>query len=196
MSEPSIYLASSSPRRRELLRQLGIPFDVVAPKIVEQPLAGELANDYVLRMAAEKAHCVARLVRVGGGRALPVVGADTEVVIGGEILGKPTNRDHGCGMLRRLAGKSHQVLTAICIVHQDREDCVLSESRVTFGPMSDEEIARYWESGEPIDKAGAYAIQGRAAAYIARLEGSYSGVMGLPLYDLATLLRKTGFSIP
>ncbi len=196
MPDSSIYLASASPRRQELLHQLGIGFEVVAPEIHEQPRAGEPAADYVLRVAAEKAHCVARHVRARAGRALPVLGADTEVVIDQEILGKPRNRDHGCAMLRRLAGRTHEVLTALCIVYQGVEHNALSENRVTFGPLSEEEIVRYWESGEPADKAGAYAIQGRAAAFVARLEGSYSGVMGLPLYELALLLRHLGMSIP
>ncbi len=196
MPSPSIYLASSSPRRQELLRQLGIAFEVVAPQISEQPRTDELANDYVLRLAAEKARCVARRVASRAGGSLPVLGADTEVVVDREILGKPRNRDHACGMLRRLSGRTHRVLTALCIVNQGVERSAISESRVTFGPLSEEEIARYWESGEPADKAGAYAIQGRAAAFIARLEGSYSGVMGLPLYELAMLLRELGRPIP
>ncbi len=196
MPSPSIYLASSSPRRQELLRQLGIAFEVVAPQISEQPRTDELATDYVLRLAAEKARCVARRVDLRAGCPLPVLGADTEVVVDREILGKPRNRDHACRMLRRLAGRTHRVFTALCIVNQGVERSAISESRVTFGPLSEEEIARYWESGEPADKAGAYAIQGRASAFIARLEGSYSGVMGLPLYELAMLLRELGMPIP
>ena len=196
MPSPSIYLASSSPRRQELLRQLGIAFEVVVPQISEQPRTDELATDYVLRLAAEKARCVVRRVDSRPGGPLPVLGADTEVVVDREILGKPRNRDHACQMLRRLSGRTHRVLTALCIVNQGVERSAISESRVTFGALSEEEIARYWESGEPADKAGAYAIQGRAAAFIARLEGSYSGVMGLPLYELAMLLREMGRPIP
>ena len=196
MPSPSIYLASSSPRRQELLRQLGIAFEVVVPQISEQPRTDELATDYVLRLAAEKARCVVRRVDSRPGSPLPVLGADTEVVVDREILGKPRNRDHACQMLRRLSGRTHRVLTALCIVNQGVERSAISESRVTFGTLSEEEIARYWESGEPADKAGAYAIQGRAAAFIARLEGSYSGVMGLPLYELAMLLREMGRPIP
>ncbi len=178
------------------MRQIGLAFETVVPDIIEQPRTGEAAIDYVSRMAAEKARCAAILVGARGGRALPIIGADTEVVIDQEILGKPVDRDHGFQILRRLAGRSHEVLTAICVVHQGREAGAVSESRVTFGPLSDADIARYWESGEPVGKAGGYAIQGLAAAFIARLEGSYSGVMGLPLYELVMLLRKTGISIP
>ncbi|MHB8426950.1 MAG: Maf family protein [Acidiferrobacterales bacterium] len=195
MPDPDIYLASSSPRRQELLRQFGIAFETQVPEINEQPRADEPAADYVLRVAAEKARCVANRVGSHSGRALPVLGADTEVIVDREIFGKPRTREHGCEMLRRLSGRTHQVLTALCVVHQGVERSALSESRVTFGPLSEEEIARYWDSGEPADKAGAYAIQGRAAAFVARLEGSYSGVMGLPLYELAMLLRDLGMPI-
>lgn len=196
MQDPRIILASASPRRRELLRQIGVGFEVMPSEVVEHVRAGETAADYVLRVSADKARYVARRVSAMGRGSVPVLGADTEVVVDGAILGKPRDREHAFDMLRRLAGRTHEVLTAICVVHQGLEYRGASESRVTFGPMSDDEIARYWDSGEPLDKAGAYAIQGLAAGYIVRLEGSYSGVMGLPLYELAVILRRLGMNIP
>ena len=187
-----IYLASASPRRRELLRQLGIEFEAMPSSILEVRQAGESPADYVLRVAREKARFVAKRVHERGLPVFPVLGADTEVVLDGEILGKPQDRDHGKALLRRLAGRVHEVLSGICVVHHGGEHSALSTSRVTFGPLTEAEIARYWETGEPADKAGAYAIQGRAAAFIERLEGSYSGVMGLPLHELAGILNKIG----
>jgi septum formation protein len=187
-----IYLASASPRRQELLRQVGLTYEVLPSNLVEARQAGEAPVDYVQRMAADKARHVARLV---AGRGLPmhaVLGADTEVVVEDDILGKPRDRAHAAGMLRRLSGRTHRVLTAICLVTPAGEHSALSESRVTFAMLPDDAIARYLETGEADDKAGAYAIQGRAAGFIARLEGSYSGVMGLPLYELFETLKRAG----
>lgn len=187
-----IYLASASPRRRELLAQVGLAFEVIPSNIVEIAREGEAPADYVQRVALDKARFVAARVRERGLPAHPVLGADTEVVLDGTILGKPRDRTDGIAMLRRLSGRVHAVLTGIALVHQDAEYTALSESRVTFAHLSEEEIVRYWETGEPRDKAGGYAIQGRGAAFIARLEGSYSGVVGLPLYELAQLLKHAG----
>jgi len=187
-----IYLASASPRRRDLLRQLGIEFEAMPSNILEVRQAGESPADYVLRVARDKAQFVARLVNERGLPVFPVLGADTEVVLDGEILGKPQDRAHGMALLRRLAGRTHEVLSAVCVVDSGSEHTALSTSRVTFRPLTDAEIAQYWETGEPADKAGAYAIQGKAAAFIERLEGSYSGVMGLPLHELAGILKKIG----
>lgn len=187
-----IYLASASPRRQELLRQLDVTFEVMPSEIPEQPQPGEAAPAYVQRLARDKARHVAKLVRVRGLAPHPVLGADTEVVLDGEILGKPRDREHGMDMLRRLAGHTHEVLTAIALVTQDEEYLALSESRVTFAPMTPNEIERYWATGEPLGKAGGYAVQGQAAAFIVRIEGSYSGVMGLPLFELAQLLKQSG----
>lgn len=187
-----IYLASASPRRRELLRQLGVEFEVMPSNLLEVRQKDELPADYVVRVARDKALFVAKLVKERGLPAHPVLGTDTEVVLDGEILGKPQDRDHGMALLRRLAGRTHAVLSGICVVHQDIEHTALSTSRVTFGPLTEAEIAHYWETGEPLDKAGAYAIQGRAAGFIVSLEGSYSGVMGLPLYELTGVLKKIG----
>ena len=184
-----IYLASASPRRQELLRQLGIEFDVMPSNILEVRVAGEAPAQYVTRVAGDKARWVAQLVKERGLPAHPVLGADTEVVLDGEILGKPENAAHGMDMLRRLAGRTHEVLSAVCVWHREKEYTALSTSRVTFRPLAEQEIAQYWQTGEPVGKAGAYAIQGRAAAFISKLEGSYSGVMGLPLYELDNILK-------
>jgi len=185
-----IYLASASPRRRELLIQLGLEFEAMPSNILEERRAGESPAEYVTRVARDKALYVAGLAKTRGLRAHPVLGADTEVVLDGEIFGKPRDRGHGMEMLRRLSGRTHEVLSAVCLIHQDREHAALSVSRVTLTSLTEAEIAQYWETGEPADKAGAYAIQGKAAAFIARLEGSYSGVMGLPLHELAVLLKQ------
>ena len=185
-----IYLASASPRRRELLRQLGVEFEAMPSNILEIRQAGEAPANYVVRVARDKAQFVAKQVHERGLPVFPVLGADTEVVLDGEILGKPRERDHGMALLRRLAGRTHEVLSAICVVDQGREHTALSTSHVTFGPLTEAEIAQYWKTGEPADKAGAYAIQGRAAGFIVSLEGSYSGVMGLPLYELGNILKS------
>ena len=187
-----LYLASASPRRRELLSQLGLEFEVMPSNILEQRQGGESPAEYVTRAARDKARHVASLVKTRGLPAHPVLGADTEVVLDGEIFGKPRDRGHGVEMLRRLGGRTHEVLSAVCLIHEDREHAALSVSRVTFAPLTGAEIAQYWDTGEPAGKAGAYAIQGKAAAFIARLEGSYSGVMGLPLHELAVLLKQIG----
>ncbi len=187
-----IYLASASPRRRELLRQLGVDFEVMPSNLLEVREPLESPEQYVVRVALDKARYVARLVRSRGLPTRPVLGADTEVVLDGEILGKPEDREHGLKMLRRLAGRSHEVLTGLALLYDDAAHTALSRSIVTFGPMSEAEIRRYWDTGEGQDKAGGYAVQGRAAAFVARIEGSYSGIMGLPLYELWQLLKRTG----
>jgi septum formation protein len=187
-----LYLASASPRRQELLRQVGVTFEVLASNLLEERQAGEAPADYVRRVAADKARYVARLVAEHGLPLRPVLGADTEVVVEDDILGKPRDRAHAAGMLRRLSGRMHTVLTAISLVTASGEHRALCESRVTFAPLADAAIADYLETGEADDKAGAYAIQGRAAGFIARLEGSYSGVMGLPLFELSETLKRAG----
>lgn len=187
-----IYLASASPRRQELLRQAGLSFEALPSNILEEQWAGEAAVDYVRRVAADKARHVARLVAERSLPVHPVLGADTEVVVEDDILGKPRDRAHATGMLRRLSGRTHTVLTAICLVTVAGEHSALCESRVTFTALTNDTIARYLETGEADDKAGAYAIQGRAAGFIAHLAGSYSGVMGLPLYELFETLKRAG----
>ncbi len=195
-----VYLASTSLRRRELLTQIGIGCEVIESGVVEQPRLEEGARDYVRRLAREKAHAVLAWVRTHGLPPRPIVAADTEVVVDGEIQGKPADRAQGEAMLRRLSGRKHEVLTAICVLRQHPgEDAIaervaLSVSRVTFGALSEDAIARYWDTGEPADKAGGYAIQGHGARFVARLEGSYSGVMGLPLYELAQALEELGWN--
>lgn len=185
---PQLVLASTSPRRRELLAQLGVPFEVLAVAVDERPLPAELAADHVCRLALAKA-------RAGAGERDPracVLGADTVVVLDGEIFGKPADRDDAVAMLRRLSGRTHAVLSAVARVRGGAHTVRLSESQVTFRALSAAEIAAYCDTGEPLDKAGAYAIQGRAAAFIRHLEGSYSGVMGLPLFETAELLAGAG----
>ncbi len=190
--DTKIYLASKSPRRQELLRQLGIEFEIFPAEIVEVKRQDESPEDYVTRMAADKARVAAELIKKRNLPLRPVLGADTEVVLDGDILGKPRNRTHGMRMLRNLSARTHEVLTAVTLWHEDVEYSALNKNLVTFGPLTDDEIRRYWETGEPIDKAGGYAIQGRAAAFISRMEGSYSGIVGLPLYEFSCLLKKIG----
>lgn len=185
-----IYLASASPRRRELLDQLGVGYDVVIAPIDESRRAGEAPALYVSRMALEKAR--AGGARRSAGDVRPVLGADTAVVVNGAVLGKPRDREDALGMLRRLSGQTHHVYTGIALVDGEREATRLSVSAVSFRGLNEQECARYWESGEPAGKAGAYAIQGRGAMFVSRLEGSYSGVMGLPLFETAELLRDFG----
>ena len=187
-----IYLASASPRRQQLLRQLGIGFDALPANIEERPRAGEPPRAYVARLALAKAEFVAGVMRAQALAARPILGADTEVVLDGEILGKPSDPAHGAAMLARLAGRTHEVLSAIALLANGKVHTALSESRVTFANLSDADIETYWATGEPVGKAGGYAVQGRAAAFIARIEGSYSGIVGLPLYELAGLLRRAG----
>ncbi len=189
-----IYLASASPRRQELLRQLGMTFEVIPSNLEEARAAGETPQAYVVRVALDKARHVALQVRAQGLASYPVLGADTEVVLDGEVLGKPRDRAHAVAMLHRLQGRAHDVYTALALIHDESERTVLSRSRVHLAPLTSEEIVKYWDTGEPADKAGAYAIQGYAAAFIERLEGSYSGVMGLPLYELSQLLKASRFA--
>lgn len=185
-----IYLASASPRRQELLRQLGLAFEVVPSHLEEARQPAETAADYVVRVALDKARHVAARIREQGRPERPVLGADTEVVVDDEVLGKPGDARAAAAMLNRLAGRGHEVLSGIALIAGGREWTVLSRSRVLLAPMTVADIAAYCATGEPLDKAGGYAIQGRAAAFIERIEGSYSGVMGLPLYELNELLKK------
>ena len=195
-----IYLASRSPRRRELLKQIGIGFELLLFRedskrgvdLDERPLEHESAGEYVIRVARAKADMAWQ--RVADRRLFrrPVLAADTTVALGNDIFGKPADRDEAAEMLNRLAGRTHQVLTAVAVCREDILHTALSVSEVEFKPLSEQEIRHYVASGEPLDKAGAYAVQGRAAAFIQRLAGSYSGVMGLPLYETAELLHKFG----
>lgn len=193
MRSNSVYLASQSPRRAQLLRQLKVRFESVAIRIDEQVRSGEAPRDYVQRLAAEKAQ--AAVAALGADATLPVLAADTAVVVEGVILGKPADREAGFAMLERLSGRRHQVLSAVALWQRGALRTALSVSTVTFRVLTPEAMQRYWQTGEPRDKAGGYAIQGRGAMFVLHLEGSYSGVMGLPLFETAELLGEAGLSI-
>lgn len=190
MKNRRVILASASPRRCELLAQIGVAFEQQVADIDETPRSGEAPGDYVARVALKKA----RAVYAGSGAEVPVLGADTSVVVDGRILGKPADFADARAMLRALSGQAHEVLSAVAVV-AGREAVAVNRSKVWFRAIDDTEIEAYWRSGEPRDKAGAYAIQGLAAAFIERLDGSYSGVMGLPLYETARLLQDFGIRI-
>ena len=190
MSLDFIYLASGSPRRRELLQQIGVPFRVLGTAVDEAVAAGEAAAAYVARLAAAKAE--AGWEQAQDAHPAPVLAADTAVVLDGAILGKPVDRDDGERMLSLLSGRTHEVLTAIAVRTQAGLRSSISHSTVTFRSIAADEARAYWDTGEPLDKAGAYAIQGRAAVFIADLRGSFSGVMGLPLFETAALLGAAG----
>lgn len=191
MNQAFIYLASQSPRRRELLAQLGIAHRVHAIAIDESRKIGERSPQLVVRLARAKAAAAAATL----GRTIPVLAADTVVDIDDETLGKPAGRAEGIAMLLRLAGRSHSVLTAVATIDARRTRTALSETTVWFREIDESEAAAYWDSGEPADKAGAYAIQGTGAIFVQRIVGSYSGVMGLPLFETAGLLRESGIEV-
>jgi septum formation protein len=185
-----VYLASASPRRRELLRQIGVPHRVIEAAVDESVLPGEEGVDYVARLARAKAEAGVR--RRPAGALEPVLAADTAVVLDGRILGKPQGREDGARMLGALAGRTHRVLTAVVLAQGSECRLRLSESEVTFRPIDTAECRAYWDTGEPCDKAGGYAIQGLAAVFVSRLHGSFSGVVGLPLFETAQLLGEAG----
>jgi septum formation protein len=187
---PDIYLASNSPRRRELLDQIGVRYGWLESAVEESRHEDEGAEVYVLRLALAKAR--SGLANLGERPSLPVLGADTIVLLDDDVLGKPQTYEAGMDMLIRLSGRTHRVLTAVALVDGEREGTRLSVSSVTFREIPEEEARRYWETNEPWDKAGGYAIQGRAAVFVERLEGTYSGVMGLPLFETAHLLDEFG----
>ena len=185
-----LYLASQSPRRHELLARLGLPFGVLDLEIPEQRQPGEPPEDYVRRVAREKAGAgLLKVVEVADAR---VLGADTEVDLDDEVFGKPRDADDAAAMLRRLSGRTHRVVSVVWLVSASRESQVVSISEVSFAALDEATIAAYIATGEWQGKAGAYAIQGAAQAFIAHLSGSHSGVMGLPLYETAQLLRADG----
>lgn len=188
---PKITLASASPRRRELLDQIGVDYDVLPVDIDESIHANEKDADFVTRLALEKAQ--AGFIRQGTEQ--PVLGSDTIVVLNHHILGKPETRDDAVAMLSALSGKQHQVMTAVAMVDVRQQACSLNISQVSFRSISKSEIDAYWATGEPADKAGAYGIQGMAAQFIKNIDGSYSGVMGLPLFETAQLLEKFGIQL-
>ena len=187
-SNPQFCLGSASPRRAELLHQLGYRFTVAAADIDETPRPEENAPAFVRRMALEKG--TALLER---GIDLPILTADTVVVVDEAVLGKPATREDAVSMLQRLSGRSHHVLTAVAMTRQDSaQQALVQDSRVHFSKLNDAAIDQYISTGEPMDKAGGYGIQGFAAAFVKRLEGSYSGVMGLPLHETSRLLQDIG----
>ena len=189
---PAVWLASTSPRRRELLRQIGVQFDLVSVAIDETPEPNEDPGQYVIRMASAKAQ--AGLTSLGEDTEAPVLGADTAVVLGGTILGKPTDEREAVAQLQLLSGRSHEVYCAVALANPTPTAvCVTSE--VWFKTLAEAEIENYVATQESMDKAGSYAIQGYAAAFITRLEGSYSAVMGLPLFETSELLRARGVDI-
>jgi septum formation protein len=197
-----IYLASRSPRRRELLKQIGIHFEVLllrsAPgreDVLEIPGVDEAPSDFAQRIAGEKAKCGAKLVRNRRMMLLPVLGADTLLDLKGEIIGKPRDLAHAREILKRLSGRAHWVHTGIALAWGEQIETRLASSKVSFSALSAEQIERYLKSGEALDKAGAYGIQGRAAAFIRRIEGSHSGIIGLPLYETTALLQVAGINI-
>lgn len=185
-----IILASASPRRQELLDQIKVTYWVHPVDLDETPLPDETPVDYVQRLAAEKsAACIAQL-----GDSLPVLAADTAVVLGDLIMGKPKDRDDAVAMLRQLSGKMHRVYSAISLRGREHGQAI-SITEVTFRLLTESEIAAYWQSGEPLDKAGSYAIQGRGGVFVESLSGSFSGVVGLPLFETAELLSRQGIRL-
>ena len=200
---PSIYLASKSPRRQELLRQLGIDFTELLLReaagrrrdVVEAPRKDESPIEYIKRVARTKASVGWHQMVRRGLAPKPVLAADTEVVLDGTVLGKPKDAMSAVDMLRHLSGQTHEVCTAVAIRWNTQILIAVSASRVTFRALTDDEIERYVATGEPFDKAGAYAVQGRAGAFVSHLEGSYSGVMGLPLFETADILAKIGLEV-
>ncbi len=188
MQLPHLILASASPRRRELLDQIGVRYRVYPVDVDETRQQNESATAYVRRLARLKAQTGA----MGADEGLPALGADTAVVLDNKILGKPADRDAAMSMLTALSGREHFVMTAVAVAWLGREQIRLSVSKVRFRSTTRKERIRYWESGECTDKAGAYAIQGMGALFISHLEGSYSGVMGLPLFETGQLLSEFG----
>ncbi len=188
---PRICLASASPRRLDLLASLGVECDVMPADIDESIMAGEAADRYVHRMAAEKAAAVQ--TRLDDARV--VLAADTTVVVDGNILSKPADKDDAARMLRMLSGRSHEVLSAVAVIDGDQHLTDASRTVVDFRVLSDSEIEDYWATGEPADKAGAYGIQGLGGAFVQQLHGSYSGVVGLPLFETARLMNRLGYRL-
>jgi septum formation protein len=193
MKKDFVYLASASPRRSDLLRQIGVPFEVRPPDIPEAQASGESAAALVLRLAVEKADAVWQ--RVTADERRPVLAADTAVVLDDRVLGKPADEAEAEAMLAALSGRTHRVLTAVALRCGDAAEMLLSSSEVRFRATTRDERAAYCRSGEPLDKAGGYGIQGRAAMFVEHLAGSYSGVVGLPLFETAALLERCGVAL-
>jgi septum formation protein len=186
-----IYLASSSPRRAELLHQIGVEFKVLAVDVDESPLTSETPEQYVRRVAKAKADTAGHAVDSEG---IPILAADTTISIDNEIVGKPDDQAHCQCILSKLSGRTHQVLTCLAFRYQGKTHLTLSVNHVRFRVIETVEMATYCSSKEPLDKAGAYAIQGKAAIFVEKLEGSYSSVMGLPLFETAKILQQAGIT--
>ncbi|MFZ7344444.1 Maf family protein [Avibacterium volantium] len=196
-TQPQLYLASQSPRRLQLLQQLGLKVEIFNADIDETPKADELPADYVRRMAQEKNHAARQQLEKLAHFAphLPILSADTCVICDGKILGKPQDHVQAAQMLCLLSGRTHQVLTAVCVSLPDQKYSLVQTSQVTFKPLTEQEISAYIRTGEPMDKAGAYGIQGVGGIFISHIEGSFSGVMGLPVFETAELLRQVGVNL-
>ncbi len=186
-----IYLASQSPRRRQLLEQVCVRFERLPIEIDETPLEHEPPLDYVERVAGDKARAAVPIRE----HDLPVLAADTAVVCDSDIFGKPRDQQHAAQMLRRLSGRTHEVMTAVAIADSERFVSTTQISEVTFADLDEQTISAYWATGEPADKAGAYGCQGMAASFISSIKGSFYGVMGLPLFDTLGLLREFGVAV-
>jgi septum formation protein len=203
MSAPLLYLASKSARRQQLLRQLDIEFESLLLReaagrerdVIEETVDREPPHHYVERMARTKAQVGWQRMQNRKLAERPVLGADTEVVLDGDVFGKPRDADDALRMIKRLSGRTHQVVSAVALRYRERTEVDLSVSRVTLRRLGAAEMERYVATGEPFDKAGGYAVQGRAAGFISRLEGSYTGVVGLPLYETAALLARIGMPV-
>ena len=202
-SQPYVYLASRSPRRHDLLRQIGIRFEELRfreapgrpPDVVEGALDAEPPHHYVERIARTKSSVGWQQMQRRALPEHPVLAADTEVAVDGAIFGKPVDADDAARMITRLSGRTHLVLTAVALRFHDHVGVAVARSEVTFRKVTPDELKRYVDTGEPFDKAGAYAIQGLAATFIRRIEGTYSGVMGLPLFETAEALAQIGFPV-
>jgi septum formation protein len=199
-----IYLASQSPRRRELLKQIGVHYEVLLLRndprrnvhVDETPFDGESPVDYVQRVCRNKALAGWETLGLRNLPLLPILAADTTVTLEGKIIGKPDDNEHAADILRMLSGTQHQVLTAVAMAFEERIEILLSATTIKFDTLSEERIHRYLLTSEAHDKAGAYGIQGHAGAFVKHIEGSYSGVMGLPLYETVQLLKSFGYPAP
>ncbi len=192
MSNPVLHLASSSPRRRELLAALGLDFSYDGVAIDESALPGEAAPDMVLRLATSKA----RTAYESGEHPVPVLGADTIVLLDDRVFGKPASKDEALAMLASLSGRTHQVLTGVAVVANGELQTALSLTEVQFREIHPDEAEAYWQSGEPAGKAGAYAVQGLGGIFVSAINGSYTGVVGLPVFETVNLLRRAGIELP
>ena len=192
-AKPLIYLASASPRRSQLLRQIGVDHEIRPVDIDEAVKTDEDPARYVSRLARDKA--TALWTRLSAAERRPVLGADTTVALEQHVLGKPRDLDDALAMLRVLSGRTHQVYTAVALCHAGGSDARLSVSDVTFRRIDEREIRAYWSTGEPVDKAGGYAVQGLGALFIERIAGSYSGIVGLPLFETGQLLALLGWEL-